>query len=275
MSQLIFGAVPETYALAACSIITTYILFWICLQRKKLYFEYWILAGLFSFSVTITNFAQTLICFIALVFYLNRKIRWLTILEYLGVVVSFAFILSIIQKKLFPLARYFFMPSLITTESKHISTLVFEQPLLIAQEVFKSFFLVNFIAPDPFAANDPDFPGFLLLGYFMRPLDYSLIGYAGVILLMCLFSLGFLKNIIHYNIFLVAVCCAVVYNMILHSFFGVTEIFLYSCNVTFPVLLLFFNKSLLKNSYFKIGLVLAITLMTINNFSIIKQIISL
>jgi hypothetical protein len=68
MSHLFFSVFPESRTLQICSIIPTYIIFLNSLRDKKLYFNYWVFAGVFSFGITITNFSTTLVCFIVALF---------------------------------------------------------------------------------------------------------------------------------------------------------------------------------------------------------------
>lgn len=276
MSQLFFSSLPETYALASLTIVATYVLFLACLQNQKLYLGYWILVGILTFGVTITNFAQTLICFVATVFILKQRHKVVSILEYIGNIVSSAFLLSILQRLLFTQAKFFFLPSTFKGESNYIEATILNNPFLVMQEVIKHFFLVNFIAPSPFAGIDYENPSRLLLGFFMRPLDYSFLGYMGMFLWLSLFVIGFSKNIFFTqkpNIYIIAIALGVIFNMVLFSCFEVRSMFLFTCNFTFPVLLLAINKSLLEKTYFKICLTVLIVLMGINNLSLIEQII--
>jgi hypothetical protein len=277
MSHLVFSTVPETYALAACSVITTYILFLVCLQNRKLLFGYWIIAGMFSFSVTITNFAQTLICFIVLVSVLRKKRIITTSWEYISAIVSFSFLLSIFQRVIFPGSQFFFLPSMLETELEPVNLKItlLKQPLVVIQELIKHFFLVNIVAPSPFTGIvDPENSSRLLLGFFDRYLNYNMIGFVGVALWICLFIIGFYKSFLSIkNKFITAISFSILFNMAMHSFFGAFEMFLYTCNFTFPILLLATGNSLIKKNYFKVGLTLLILLMGINNLLIMNKII--
>lgn len=277
MSQLVFSTVPETYALAGCSVITTYILFLICLNSHKLYIGYWILAGIFSFGVTITNFAQTLICFTVAALSLKNEKRIIAILDYISTVVSCTFLLSIFQWRIFPYSKLFFLPLTVEWELKSIKETLFSQPLLVIKELIKHFFLVNFVASSPFTGIvDPENSSRLLLGFYERSLEYNIIGFIGIVLWVCLFTIGLYKNIltIKKNVFIIGVCFSILFNIALHSFFGTFEMFLYTCNFIFPVLLLAINNSIMKRTYFKISLAILIILMGINNLLIMNQIIS-
>ncbi|MBO3462218.1 hypothetical protein G7B40_006165 [Aetokthonos hydrillicola Thurmond2011] len=277
MSQLVFSTVPETYALAGCSIITTYILFFNFIENKKLDIGYWILAGIFTFGVTITNFIQTLVCFtIAVLALKTNKNKVSLISEYIGTVVTLAFVLSIFQKIIIIHAPYFFLPDMLTTETKYIKSFLFSQPLTVIQELLKHFFLVNFVSSSPFNTLHPENGSAIELTFFMRNLDYSLIGAIGTIIWILLLILGVYKNILsaHKNIVVLALCGNLLFNLTLYSIFGVNEMFLYTCNFTFIVLALATNQSLLNKLYIRVGLISLIILMLINNLTIVKAIAS-
>jgi len=288
LSQLIFSSLPESYVFSACGIVATYLLFTICLKQQKLYFPYWVAVGILSFGITITNFAQTLICFSAIIWILNSnltsKIQFAaqltrsckSIATYLGTVVAIAIVLSLLQTQIFMDAKYFFLPSMVGTESESLETLILTSPLLVFQEIFKHFFLVNFIAADPFAGNDYEFPSRVLLGFFIRPPNYSFSGVLALSLWLSLYSLGLVKNIVvgRKTIFLGAIATAVLFNASLHSVFGTHEMFLYTCDFTFPVLLLGVNQSVFHRYFFQGSLALLVVLMAYNNLTIIQQIAS-
>jgi hypothetical protein len=276
MSHLAFGMIPETYAFAAASIIATHILFFICLRDKKLYTEYWVLTGLFTFGITITNFAQSIICFSIVVILLRRKDRLAIVAEYIGVVFLISFLLSLIQHKIFPNAALFFVPSTVVTELKYTAINIINHPLTTLHELGQHFFIVNFVTASPLPPAEEMLTRRPIIGFFERPLNYSLVGLAGIVLWLSIFISGLFKNIqmIHqnrpmfYGIFL-----CILFNIALHSVFGVNEMFLYTCHFTFLVLAIITNLSLIKNRYYKAGLVALIVLMGTNNLWVMKQII--
>ncbi|MBE9125746.1 MULTISPECIES: hypothetical protein [unclassified Coleofasciculus] len=273
MSQIVFSTIPESYALGGCSIIATYILFLLCLSRRKLYLKYWIFTGLFSFGITITNFAQTLICFVAVLFVLKQQQKIIKSLEYISSVILLASGLSLIQKLIFIRGAKIFFLSLFMSESSYIE---WYNPFTIITEVFKHFFLVNFIAPSPFTGNISPENNRLMLNFFLQPLIYSLIGKLAIIVFLSLLIVGLIKNIFDRNkrVITITVSLSIVFNIALHSVFGVSTLFLYTCYVTFPVLLLIFNESIFKVNYFKLIWSIFIILMGLNNLLVIGKIIS-
>lgn len=285
-SHLVFGSVPESYTLGACSLVTTYILFWVCLKNKKLNLGLWVLAGVFSFGITITNFIQTLICFVATLLYINKinsrkklsKDYVLITLEYIGIVISYSIFLSIIQNKLYG-SDYFFMPNTVVYEVKSFTTKInlLTYPLLVIKEIIKHFFLVNFVAAHPSIINSYLYPGVRQLSFFGIPLSYSPAGLIAVLLWGYIFIAGTYKNIIsciskkdkEKIIFLGAVSVSIFYNIIFHSFYGTVEMFIYTCYFTFLVTILFINNEMLKKSFFIVALGILVSLMAINNLAVL------
>ncbi|MBD2104072.1 hypothetical protein H6F94_24735 [Leptolyngbya sp. FACHB-261] len=233
ISQLVFGSIPETYALTTCSIIASYILLLFCLQQQRVYSACWLAARLFSFGVTITNFAQTVICSVVLLF------------------------------------------ALVTDSSQFITVdLSLSQPWLLFSKLFKHFLGVSFVSPAPFINRIAPETGRSILSFFAQPLDYKLLGWAALTLWLVLSILGLLRSLQANcrSALLSAAALAVLFNMSLHTVFGTEELFLYTCNFTFPVLLLVVNPSLLKRGYFTWSLTLLIVLMGSNNLIVLGQI---
>jgi hypothetical protein len=279
MSQLFFSTLIESYALAGWSIITSYLLFIICLKTRQLHLFYWLLAGIFSFGVTITNFAQTFICFAATLIALKENNKITTFLEYCGAIFTVAFFLNLIQKKLLG-GAYFFVPEMLSRETEWIKVTIFTHPILITKELFRHFLLVNFISPSPFP--EVIIPGEkIVLSFFDRRLNYSILGMLGITFWLGFFLMGVYRNIIDLfksselvRRFLFPVAgCIVLITLAFYSIFDTVEMFLFTCNFSFSVLLLGINPTLLKKKYFQIILILLIFITGINNLIIMKQII--
>jgi hypothetical protein len=116
-SQLFLSSVPDTSSIAICSLILTYLVFFLSLQKRKLSFLLWIFIGLFSFGVTITNFVQTFICFCIACYFAEKekkKIRiFFKVIFYTASVVISAGLLSLLQKLIYPSSVYFFSKAML------------------------------------------------------------------------------------------------------------------------------------------------------------------
>ena len=281
-SHLFFGSIPESYTLGSSSLITTYILLCISLKNKKINLALWLLAGIFSFGITITNFTDTMICFAIASFYIHNRMshkeRLLMILQYAGAVISCSIFLSLIQNKLYG-SDYFFMPNMVVYETKSFIRKInlFTHPLLVVQELFKHFFLVNFVAPYPSIIDSYIYPGIRQLTFFGVPLSYGYVGFMAAVLWGYVFITGTYKNVTlslarkdkAKIAFLSAVSLSILFEMIFHSMYGVVEMLIYTCYFTFLVMILFINNETLRKPYFIIVLGILIGLMAINNLSVL------
>jgi hypothetical protein len=281
-SHLVFGSIPESYTLGSSSLIATYILFWLSLKNKNFNLGLWFLAGIFSFGITITNFFQTMICFAIASFYIEKKpdIKeyLFTISQYVGAVVTGSMFLSILQNKLYG-SDYFFMPNMLVYETKSFITKInlLTNPLLTIKEIFKHFFLVNFVSPYPSIIDSYIYTEVRQLSFFGIPLSYSYVGLMAVVLWGYILIMGTYKNLtlcLARNdkdkiVFLSAVSLSILYGMIFHSLYGVVELLIYSCYFNFLIVILFINQETFKKPYFTMILGILIALMAINNLTVL------
>jgi len=286
MSQIFFSTVPDTGSLAICSLIVTYTIFWVSLQRKRMYFVLWTIAGILSLGVTTTNFIQTLICFVisAMVVKENNKEDYSTISKIAGfiiIVISVTILLSLIQKMIYPSSSLFFLPTSYAEEVVYTSLLIIKHPLAVTLQVLIHFFLFNIVAPFPKAIN---YPG-TSLPYltFAGSWNYMIVGWFGAVLWICLILGGIVKgfsgkkkNIPFYS----GVVLCLFLNMFLHSFYGIgdkgqMELFLYTGNVTFLVLSFLGSYLRFKKIPLRLFMILLSALIGVNNLAILQRIISI
>jgi hypothetical protein len=250
-SQMILSAVPGTSTMAVCSLLVTMNLFAYSLRKMSLPLIPWILAGIFTLGVTTTNVIQTVICFGAACLYIyGSKCIWYKMKKsaiFLVGVVGITAVLAIIQKVLYPSTVLFFAADAYTEDMHYASLLIFQNPGIVLWQLFKNFFMVNIIAPNPviFAMEGRSLPAVT----FTPAMQYTFAGYAGTILWLALTLTGIIllvndlrkKSASHTGnrIFLIAASMCLLFNLVLHSFYGVEhgsiEYFLYSANFTFLV----------------------------------------
>lgn len=286
MSQIFFSVAPDTYSLAVCSLIVTYILFLISLKRRRLYLPIWVLAGIFTIGVNTTNFIQTLICFIVTVSVLSKDERknvsiLSSLLTLIIIVVLSTSFLSLIQKAIYPSSILFFVPWAYQPEIAYTSLKVLSQPFPILIQLMKHFFLVNFIAPFPdvFTMSDRLAPAIT----YSSSWDYSFIGWVCVAIWLILLFRGLLKSLFYKQekkTFFIGISLCLIFNLIFHSIYGKgsqgqTELFLYTGNFTFLILLFLSNYSTKKNQFLMLILGTLALLMGLNNLLVIKEIINI
>jgi hypothetical protein len=268
-SQLILSIVPDTSALATLSLLITYIVFLKSIENEHLPKYYWLIAGIFTLGITITNFIQTLICF--QVSQLGRKspkkIITSTIL-FFGVVVSISIVLSLIQKMLYPSSALFFIPSVYREELNYTSTIILSQPLVVIRQIFTHFFLANIVSPIPeIISIHPLYPAIT----FYNSKYGNIFGVLALVFWMGLVLLGIFKYKTRTNKLLsFGFSMCLLFNIFLHSVYGVgekgkIELFLYTGNFSILVILLLFGWTLFYKRKWIIGIQIAFSLLLICN----------
>lgn len=283
-SQLVFSVVPDTPSLAICSLLFTHLLFLVSLQQRKKYLVLWVVGGVFSLGVTTTNFVQTLICFVLSAQGICKsKSRQSIVLQtglFLILVVGVTILLSLIQKFLYPSTTLFFTFGAYSLEKPYVSLLVLSQPLKVIIELMKNFFLINVIAPLPRVFTMPETA--LSAMSFSGVWTFTLSGCLAASLWLFALTRG-VSGIVFgqrkISVFCLGIVSCLVFNVVLHCFYGVAsedqiELFIYTGNVTFLVLLFLGQSMLLKQLFTRVLLAALIFGVGFNNFIVMKKIIS-
>ncbi|MDH3284001.1 MAG: DUF6080 domain-containing protein [Acidobacteriota bacterium] len=287
-SQLVFGSVPESYALAACSVIFTYLVFVRSLQRRELPRPTWLLAGLLSFGVTFTNFAQTIFAFAGTVLSIRQQSPLRAVLRYVVLVVAVCAVLALVQRAAVPRSKLFFLPETIERETSYTLEYGF-RPVKIGKNLVSQFFLTNVLASDLIVGRTRSLSTgtgttaqttrYIPLG--VKTLDVrGLRGLAGAVLWSALLLAGFFYNLRdaaadrRSRLYLGVLVCAVSFNLLLHSIYGTSEIFVHSANFTFPVLLLATNRRLLDHFLGRACLAALVVIVAMNNLDFILEILA-
>lgn len=281
--QIVFATFPETSTLAACSLIFTYTLFLWSLQKKIIHQPLWILAGVFSLGVTTTNFAQTAICYMIVFFSIQKgNMDWrklFTITNFLGIVVIIAAILAVVQKMIYPSSTLFFTRAAYNEEGNYISPLVFQKPLLVLGELFRNLFIVNIVTPNPNLYPYNDYKN--LYFTFQDSWHYDQIAWYSIILWGCIFLLGIYSifQLKKQKAFYLGIGLCLLFNVILHAFYGVTEYnieyFVYAGNFTFLTFSLISGLSLQNRWIVKLAVVTEIFFLLISNVFFVQKIADL
>ena len=276
MSQLVFGCIPETYQLATLSLLPSYFLTWLCLKTRKLYYRWWIAAGVATFSITITNTVQTALCLAVVLLATERSRKSIqTYIKFVAWVSLIGFLLSLLQKLLIPEARLFFSLDVYSHEMQYISNLLLDRPLRVVGEIFKTFFFYSWIGQFPIAT---EFEAGIRLKmvYYKASLDY---GWSGVF--AALFWLGlFLRGVWHglsqprSRMLALAIGSCVAFNMALHAVYGTRELFLYTPHFAFAVLLLCLNRSGTNSTFAVVAWWVLAILTAINNLAVVREMLN-
>lgn len=279
MAQVLLSAIPDTASLAVCSLIFTYILFLKGLQKKEIWYKWWIVAGILSFGVTITNFAQTAICFAILVYTLqeDKSKLWQLAWKYLRYglwVVGLSVVLAGLQKLIYPSAGLFFLPNALLDEKDFSTFLIFDHPLLVIQQEIKHFFLVNIVAPypDTYFMPNQDAPAIT----FSTSWNYTVVGWIALAVWLAVLVIGVLASwgVKNLQAFFLGLALCLLFNAALHSVYGggekegVVEYFLYSGNFTFLVLAFLSPLGLSKNRWIPFLILAAVVLVGLSNWMV-------
>lgn len=284
MSQIILFASPETGSLAVVSLLLTYILFLYGLQKKQLPWKWWVFAGVLTLGVTTTNFVQTFIAFSLLSFVLYKEnvsfIRLgANIVRYGFWVLGITAGLALIQKVIYPNSSLFFLPAAYAEESGYASLLVLEEPLLVAGQELKQFFLVNFIAPfpDTFAMPERGTVGVT----FSSSWNYSAVGYVALALWVGVLIFGMVKSWSYRKLmpFFLGITLCLLFNLLLHSIYGVgekgkIEYLVYAGNFSFLIMAFLSPFARSSSRWITILLLVLIVLMGVNNLLVYRDILS-
>jgi len=289
-SQFILSVVPETSSFAIVSLILTYLLFLHGLMTRQVLFRWWILAGLLTLGITITNFVQCVICFFILNWMLSEKKESLfhpirSRVVHLGLnVAGVAVVLATIQKIIYPSASLFFNPFAFREDKGYINLqMIFEQPLTVITQELKSFFIVDFIPPVPDAFFIPSIDTSAVT--FSLSWDYPWIGWAAIALwlFLLIFSVSriFRDKALQPFFFGLALC--LLFNLGLHSIYGIgeddiygtlipgrLEFFMFSGNFHFLILAFLSPLLTMKEWWVRPALILLLGLTALNNIPVFR-----
>ncbi len=273
MSQVVFGCIPDTYELSIISLVPTYVLTFLCLKNKKLYFPFWAVAGVMSFGITITNSIQTALCLCVVLSVVKSGGERIKKFLLFGALVGIAGLgLNLVQKGLIPEAQLVFKPDVYDHEMEYTSNLLLENPLFVAKEIGKNFFLYSYIGQFPRATKFVE-DVWLKLVYYKAEVEYGWLALTAVILWLGLYLRGLLYNLRDESDrwFTIAMLLSFGANMGLHSIYGTSEIFLYTPHFSLAVLLAGVSANNTRGIVVWGGWWLLAILTGLNNLDVVQQ----
>lgn len=283
-SQLLFSILPETATMAVITLLLTYILFVFTLRTGRISWFLWVLAGLLSFGVTITNFAQTLILFATALRFSDKQKKCIQCLfqamKLSGITLFLAVILALIQKFCYPTSKLFFLPEIYQPGANVLRFVnlenLYQHPGKVAVQLFKYTFLINFFAPIPVLAGTRF--------AFSLSSEFSPLGVFGLLIWVFLWLYSLIgkwnssnqDRASRYMVYGFLLC--LIFNMVLHSVFynakfpGI-EYFLYTGNFTFLVWAIWaiLNQQFIRR--LRPLLILLLLILAGNNLIVISQIV--
>ncbi len=270
---LVFGSTIETYVFSAAALM----LFFVFLLQEKWSLFYLVPVGVVTFGLTVTNIAQTLVG----LFVFKPNIR--LVVRYTALAVALGVVLSQVNNLVYPESNpFFFVPSRLLYEERHINKITFRRAEIVAREAF----LYNIVAPEPLAFSEglptPKFWFYKRIIIRKVSMDDKLSEYEGAlstftalvwVLLLATAGVSYLRYLFRRSSsakISSALALVVGMNAALHLTYG-KELFLYSANWTYALVLFvaLSLKGLVKFRWFQIALVGFLVLVMINNARLI------
>ena len=269
-SHLIFGSLIETYIFLAAAML----LFFVLIQRGNHSIPLLISLGVVTMGITLTNFAQTVIALF------GARPNFKFIVKYVLVVVVAVVSLTLISNLFYPNANpYFFVPSSFLAEQQNVRAVSRNR----VQALVRAFLFDNIAAPSPLlSSKDIPFTQFR----FYRAEDYTISQYSTSLqaitaiawfAFLAVAAIFFLKDFKSLNLSLtLSLMACVLFNLLFHLRYG-KELFLYSPNWTYAIVLLLGIswRNLLKHKWFQILLIAFLTLLIFNNTALLYTIMKI
>jgi len=266
-SHLIFGSLIETYIFLAAATL----FFFVLLQKENRSLPLLVSVGVMTMGMTLTNFAQTVIALF------GAKPNFKFIFKFVFTVVVSVISLTLVSNLFYPNANpYFFVPSSFLAEEQNVRAVSVNR----AQALVRAFLFNNIVAPSPLLSyKDIPFTQFR----FYRAEDYKISEYSTPLQtvtgwtwasLLALAAIFFVKDFKSQNIKLtLSLLGCIAFNLLLHLRYG-KELFLYSPNWTYAVVLLMGLawKNLLPRTWFQVLLIAFFALLILNNAALIYTI---
>lgn len=266
-SHLIFGSLIETYIFLAVATL----FFFVLMQKGSVSLPLLVSVGVVTMGITLTNFAQTVIALF------GARPNFKFVFKYGFGVVMLVISLTLVSNLFYPNANpYFFVPSSFLAEEQNVRVVSLNR----GQALVRAFLFNNIAAPSPLLSyKDIPFTQFR----FYRAEDYTISEYSTPLqsvtgwvwaALLAVAAIFFVKDFKSQNIRLtLSLLGCVAFNLLLHLRYG-KELFLYSPNWTYAVVLLLGIswKKLFAYKWFQILLIAFLALLMLNNAALIHTI---
>jgi len=279
-SHLTLSVFLESYMFSAAALI----LFLILSQRDEKKLAVLVPAGLLSFGITITNFAQTCI-----LFFMSQP-RFKTTIKYISTVLALALALAFVQHVIYPSSEPFYIPASFSQEKYYqFKPLKAKRQLLIGRaEVFaRAISLYSIVAPRPLILLEEigcKTPCSMVF-YYTTKGKYFMSSYSGFgnvvvyawFLLMLIAGGWFLVKFFRSprsSVLPVALLFNILFNFVLHMNYG-DDPMLYSPDWTYAVVFFFgiAYEDIASKKWFQIILLIFLTGLAINNLDLFRKIL--
>jgi hypothetical protein len=236
-AHLFFGSFPETYSFSAVSII---LLMWLILKRPTRFFPF-LLAGVFSFGVLLTNAAIAMLAYASSFFPFKLNLRTgglflLRICLYGVCVIGVTAALAALQLNIWPTTRPFYRVKTFNYETRFMDPLTtlgagVKRELLLGRHVFAYDWMapnLRWSSPRTVVMQTES------LGTIQSWGRGALVIWSALLLLS---GFLFVRHRLYARALPVGLVLCLLFNLALHTKYG-DDLFLYSCNTCFLMLAL-------------------------------------
>lgn len=239
-SHFFFGSVIETYIYSALILL----LFFLLAERNETSTFALVAAGVVTFGITLTNFAQNFFGFIA------SRPRLREIVRFAGWTLSISLLLTYLHAYLYPASKLFFLVPDVENESKFLSGINGQPEWYIVGRLMyltRTVLLYSVIAPRVFilttevGSTIPEFRFYKITPGIFHQTDYAGLGQILVIvwaLMLAVSGVVFLWRLIKTRKaeMTLAFALCLLFNFAIHVNYG-QELFLYSPDWTYALIL--------------------------------------
>ncbi len=277
-SHLVLSVFLETYIFSAAALI----LFVLLLQSGERSLTRLVPAGLLTFGITITNFAQSCIAYFSML--PNIK----TIFKYIVFTLGIALLLAFMQHAMYPVSEPFYLPTNMLHEQVYGFSLFGSEPRLIisrANVLLRDMFLMNIVAPRPLILLKEagcSFPCFQTI-FMVGGTHYRYASYIGLGSLLARFwflsivvaGIFFVQKSLKFpqhSAIQIALIGNIVFNFVLHMNYGDDPI-LYSPDWTYA-LVFFFGisyEAFANRKWFLMTLFIFLIGLLVNNLNLFQK----
>jgi hypothetical protein len=286
MSQLAFGAIPETYAIATAGIVAVFLVFLTDLESGRVSPGAWFGVALFAVGVTTSSLAPVGVLFTLIVFATRQRRPVLRIADaallLLIAMVSLLRFQSALLGTRNPIHQTILLDEIHDIEQKVLKPSPEDPPYGPARtprELGRNILLLDFVAGYPGRTSLPT--SLVKLEYFGYPVRFSPLGFAAAGLWLILWTAGLLTNIRGLvrgdswpnRYYWGAVMVVVAGDGLLLALYNPVEMYLYTPLILFPVLLLGVSRAAFSYRAYRFALAALVVVLGANNLMVIQQMI--
>jgi len=277
-SHFFFGSVVETYIHSALALM----FFFLLIQSNQSSTFGLVIASIFTFGITLTNFLQNVISFIV------ARPRLKDLIRFTGWTISISLILTYIHAIIYPASKLFFLIPNVENEDKFfLDILLLPEWHLVGRLMYlaRTMLLYSVVAPKVFILTEevgstlPEFRFYKISPGTFHQTNYEGLGQVLVLIwaiMLATAGIVFLWRLISEKklglTFSLILCLLL--NFLIHINYG-QEVFLYSPDWTYALVLFtaFGLSPFAKNRFFQAGLLIFLVLLAYNQWHFMQIIL--